>query len=168
MSYHSPLGLNDGHQRYVIRQKAVSAALVAVSHRTETTYTEGRLRWDGIAHDRRAYRRESPHQADCSSLLGWCFWDATRAERLGDFVNGENWTGGYTGTMVNHGEDVTTVGLKPADAVFYGTNWARPAHTALYIGNGRVVSHGMQGDPRIYPVSLFGALPILRAKRYIR
>lgn len=168
MAYRSPLGFNDGHQRYVIREKVFAAAVTAHNHRAEITYTEGWRRWSGITEQRRAYHHEFPPDADCSSLLAWCYWDATRAERSGDFVNGLGWAGGYTGTMTQHGEPVSLDALKTADAIFYGGSWEIPAHVALYIGSGKVISHGMQGDPRIYPVNLNGALPITRAIRYIR
>lgn len=168
MSYHSPLGFNDGHQRYAIREKAYTAARVAYDHRSEITYTEGWQRWSGIIGHRRAYLHEFPRFIDCSAFVTWCLWDATRAEKSGDFVNGLGWGGGYTGTMTRHGEHVSLDALKTADAVFYGGSFDVPAHVALYIGSGKVISHGMEGDPRIYPLNLNGALSLNRAIRYIR
>jgi cell wall-associated NlpC family hydrolase len=169
MSYHSPLGFNRGLQRQRIREKAVKAALCAYNHRGSMSYSEGWDRWSGIAHGRRAYRHQFPEVADCSAFTTWCLWDATRAERTGDFVNGLHWQAGYTGTQTQHGEDVGGPGgLLIADLVFYGGSWDIPAHVAIYIGSGRVVSHGQPGDPRVYPTNLYGAMPITRAKRYIR
>jgi cell wall-associated NlpC family hydrolase len=168
MAYRSPLGFNDGHQRYVIREKAFTAARVAYEHRSEMTYTEGFRRWSGITEHRRAYKHEFPPYADCSAFVTWCLWDATRAEKSGDFVNGLGWAGGYTGTMTQHGEPVDLNALKTADAIFYGGSHEVPAHVALYIGSGKVISHGQEGDPRIYPIDLNGALPLNRAIRYIR
>lgn len=166
--YHSPLGFNSAKQRGAIRGKAWAAAYTAYLHHTHINYTEGSSRWSGINDHRRAYRHEYPQFMDCSAFVTWCLWDATRAEKSGDFVNGAGWSGGYTGTMTQHGIDVNGGDLLMADVVFYGGSWSIPAHTAIYIGNGRVISHGMQGDPRIYPTNLFGALPIRRFKRYIR
>jgi cell wall-associated NlpC family hydrolase len=165
----SPIGLHGGaKQRLAIRKKVFAAARTAVDNRNHTVYTEGWQRWSGIQEDRRSYKHESPFFADCSAMCTWYYWDATRAEKLGDFVNGLGWRGGYTGTMTRYGEDVGLNQLLTADAIFYGGSWDVPAHVALYVGNGKVISHGMPGDPRLYPINLNGALPITRAKRYIR
>lgn len=164
----SPLGFNNPMQRGKIRGKAFAAALTGYQHKRQMTYTEGSSRWSGIAGHHRAYRHEFPPFADCSAFVTWCYWDATRAEKTWDFVNGAGWTGGFTGTMTEHGIDVSRNELLMADAVFYGGSWGTPAHVAIYIGNGRVISHGMQGDPRVYPINLNGALSITRFKRYIR
>lgn len=166
--YHSPLGFNNAEQRGAIRGKAWAAAYTAFNHRHSITYTEGTARWSGIDRKRRAYRRQFPYFADCSAFYTWCIWDATRAEGTWDFVNGYGWRAGYTGTMTQHGVDVNRGELLMADAVFYGRSWSVPSHVAIYIGHGKVISHGMQGDPRVYPMNLYGALPIIRYKRYIR
>jgi cell wall-associated NlpC family hydrolase len=166
--YRSPLGFDNAKQRGKIRGKAFSAAYTGYLHHNQMTYTEGSLRWSGIDGHHRAYRHEFPPFADCSAFVTWCYWDATRAEKTWDFVNGDNWAGGYTGTMTEHGADVSGNELLMADAVFYGGSWSVPAHVALYIGKGKVISHGQPGDPRIYPLNLNGVLPITRFKRYIR
>jgi NlpC/P60 family len=168
MSYHSPLGFNNVHQRVAIRDKAYKAAIVGVRNRAHATYTESWERWSGIADNRRAYKHESPLFADCSAFATWCFWDATRAEKTGDFVNGLRWQAGYTGTMTRFGQRIEQKDLITADAVFYGGSEAVPAHVALYIGGGKVVSNGEQGDPRVYPLDLYGALPLNQFRRYIR
>jgi len=165
----SAIGLHTARQRRAVRDKAFKAAYQGYLDRGHTVYTEGFRRWSGIEEDRRAYKHESPLHADCSAFVTWCLWDATRAERLGDFVNGLHWGGGYTGTMTQHGQDIGSYkSLLTADAVFYGGSWEVPAHVAIYIGDGKVISHGMQGDPRIYNLNLGGALPIIRYKRYVR
>ena len=168
MGYHSPLGFNSARQRRAIRSKAYAAALCGYNHRNQMTYSEGWNRWSGISENRRAYKHEFPPVADCSAYTTWCLWDATRAERSGDFVNGLNWRGGYTGTMTQHGVEVPLDKLLTADLIFYGGTHSIPAHVAIYIGAGKVVSHGQQGDPRIYPLNLYGALPLNQARRYIR
>jgi cell wall-associated NlpC family hydrolase len=168
VNYHSPLGFNGAHQRRAIRRKAYDAAMCGVHNRSHITYSEGWDRWSGIAHGRRAYRHEFPEVADCSAFVTWCLWDATRAEKTADFVNGLHWGGGFTGTMVQHGVEVQEKDLLTADAVFYGGSHEVPAHVAIYIGAGKVVSHGIPGDPRVYPLNLNGALPINQFRRYIR
>ena len=167
--YTSPLGLSP-HDRAVARLRASYAAMVGVARRGVTTYTEGGLRWDGINNHRNpwGHPRQSPHYADCSAFVTWAIWVATRDWHLHDFVNGQSWQAGYTGTMTEHGVGINGGSLIHADVVMYGGSWWVPQHTAIYVGNGRVVSHGQQGDPQVYPVDLYGALPITRFIRYIR
>ena len=83
-------------------------------------------------------------------------------------MNGLKWEGGYTGTMTKFGERVEQKDLLTSDAVFYGGSLTIPAHIAMYIGSGKVISHGMEGDPKVYPLNLNGALPITEFRRYIR
>lgn len=168
-AYRSPLGLS-GHDRAIARLRASYAAMVGVARRGVTEYTEGASRWDGIDNRRNPWGkpRQSPHHADCSAFYTWAVWIATRAWKLGDFVNGEGWRAGYTGTMTSHGERVDPNHLIHADAVFYGGSFSVPQHVAIYVGNGRVVSHGSPGEPKVYPTDLYGALPIMQCRRYIR
>jgi cell wall-associated NlpC family hydrolase len=71
--------------------------------------------------------------------------------------------------MTQHGEQVSFASLLAADAIFYGGSMEIPAHVALYVGDGKVISHGgVAGDPQVYPINLFGALPLTQARRYIR
>jgi hypothetical protein len=163
--YLSPLGL-DRRQRYAIRGKAMDAAVVAYHHHGVMRYSEGPDRWSGIAGDKRAYRGQYPQAADCSAACSWILWDATRAERLGDFVNGVGWSGGFTGTMTSYGQQVRESELLRADLVFYGGSLQVPAHVAMYIGNGRVFSHGSPGGPRILPVHYRS--DVTQFRRYIR
>jgi cell wall-associated NlpC family hydrolase len=164
--YHSPLGLN-GHQRQRARDIAVFAAVTAYRHRQEMIYTEGAARWSGINDHRLGYKHEFPRAADCSAFVTWCLWNACEHFHIrSDIVNGAMWQAGYTGTMVEHGQRVSLDRLLPGDAVFYAGTPQVPQHTAIYIGSGRVVSHGQQGDPSVLPVDL--GLPINQARRYIR
>lgn len=61
--------------------------------------------------------------------------------------NGLNYNGaGWTGTLGNHGRQITFAQIQPASAVLYG-----PApdftHVAGYVGSNRVVSHGSEIGP---------------------
>ncbi len=154
--------------RRQIRGNIAHAAKLAA--KKKLIYTEGAARWDGIAHDRKAQRNEVPRYADCSSFYTWCTWTYTRKwDYLGDFLNGEDWLGGYTGSLTQHGEDVNAYDLLVGDAVFYGGSRMIPAHVAVYVGNGQVVSNGGDhNDPALYPTNLYNVLPIVRYKRYIR
>lgn len=161
----SPLHLGPG-QRAAIRSKCMDAAMVAYHHAGIMQYSEGVDRWSGINQHKRAYLNEYPPAADCSSSTTWCLWDATRAEKLGDFVNGQNWRDGYTGTQVRHGERIERKDLLRADLVFYGNENGVPEHVAMYIGNGRVFSHGSPGGPRILSIDYRN--DINQYRRYIR
>jgi cell wall-associated NlpC family hydrolase len=60
--------------------------------------------------------------------------------------NGLNYNGwGFTGTQIQHGKRISVVQLKPGDLVFYGRHGI--SHVAIYVGNGRVVSHGSESGP---------------------
>lgn len=61
--------------------------------------------------------------------------------------NGFNYNGyGFTGTLAKQGRQVTLADAQVGDLVLYG-----PApnyeHVAIYIGKGRVISHGSEGGP---------------------
>lgn len=168
MTYHSPLGFKTAHERRAIRARACNAALRGVRNRAHMTYSEGWNRWSGINQKRLAANGQYPPVADCSAFVTWCYWDATRPEETSDFVNGLGWGGGYTGTMVRHGEEVDLAHLLTGDAIFYGGSFSVPQHVALHIGDGHVVSMGLEGDPRVYPINLNGALSVTQARRFIR
>lgn len=157
----SALGLNWA-QRYAARKRVKRAALLAARHRGVVHYTQGASRWQGISSRRRAKDGQYPNYADCSSLATWCHWDATRIYGLGDYVNGANWKYGYTGTQVQHGKPVALNRLLTGDLVFYGRG---PSHVAIYIGGGKVVSHGGESGPLILPVQY---RPVHSCRRFIR
>ena len=52
---------------------------------------------------------------------------------------------GYTGTLINHGTRVSASNLRLGDLVFYGRYGI--THVAIYVGFGRVVSHGSESGP---------------------
>lgn len=88
-----------------------------------------------------------PVSNDCSEF-------ATKAYKYAGATdpNGVNYNGsGYTGTLASHGRRVTLGQAQVGDLVLYG-----PAptyeHVAIYIGNGRVISHGSEGGPYLLPI----------------
>jgi cell wall-associated NlpC family hydrolase len=166
--YKSPFGLN-GKERQRAREIAVYAAMVAYHNRDHMIYSEGSARWSGIDDHRLGYKGEFPRVTDCSGFDTWALWNAFEHFHIhGDHVNGEGWREGYTGTMTQHGIGVHLNALLPADSIFYGGTVRIPQHVAIYVGSGRVVSHGHQGGPLLLPMDLGHELPIVQARRYIR
>ena len=144
-------------QRARVRRRIKASAYLALRNAPVVHYTQGPARWQGIASHLRAYKGQFPHYADCSAFATWCHWDASLRYKPRDYVNGEGWTGGYTGTMADHGvrvQDYTH--LKVGDLVLYG-----PAptyeHVAVVvkggpIGSAQVISHGSEAGPFLLPV----------------
>ena len=180
----SPLKLGPIRRRWARRQ-AKHAALLGYRKAALIHYTQGPRRWDGIRLRLRAIKNQFPRYADCSAFVTWCLWTATRRFKLWDFVNGESWGGGYTGTMADHGERVTRVhkngGLSvlTADAVLYGPG-PDYSHTAIVVDSTwkvragwehlgpqpLVVSHGSEGGPFLLPMDYRSDRGEVR--RYIR
>jgi len=145
--------------------KEIHASLYKTSmdvykERAHEHYTEAAgPRWQGI-HDK-VCPAHVPKTSDCSSTVTWIYW--TLFGNGPDFLNGENWEAGYTGTLTAHGHNVGTdeKNLKIGDLCFY---YHPIAHTAIYVGNGKVVSHGMD------PVGLYQytqCAPLQYCVRYI-
>lgn len=153
------------NQRRRARKRVVAAAYLGLRNAPAVHYTQGSRRWDGINLHKRAYKGQFPNYADCSAFATWCLWDATLRWRPRDFVNGEQWKAGYTGTQQNHGKRVTGRKL-PGDLVFYGDQGGGVAeHVAVYVGKGLVVSHGSEGGPYLLA---WNYRPVNEVRRYIR
>lgn len=120
-----------------------AAAKLALAHAPEIHYTQGPLRWQGIDKRLIAAHGDFPHYADCSAFYSWCLWQMLRNGQ--DVVNGSNWTGGYTGTLLLHGERVS----RPVEgaAVIYGVPGTTGEHVAYSLGDGTVISHGSEAGP---------------------
>jgi hypothetical protein len=134
-----------------IRRCIMRAANLGVKKRRQMTYTEGELRWSGIDDECRSIKGQVPPDSDCSAFATWCYWDATRWLRLPDFVNGEAWAAGYTGTMIEHGRLIPFADAQLGDLCFYGALDA-PYHVALWAGDGKVISMGRPGAPELVGV----------------
>lgn len=89
------------------------------------------------------------HGSDCSGTSTGGYHYAYLFHKDTPDPNGLHFDGyGYTGTMLNHG---TRVGSPaPGDLCFYYPTYS---HVGVYLGGGRVFSHGHTGDPRIIPSS---------------
>ena len=81
----------------------------------------------------------------------WYLWNALfLGFGLGDIVNGQGWTGGYTGTMRDHGLPVQhEANLLRGDLVHYGPDPG--LHVTMVVGRvggvPMVVSHGSEDCP---------------------
>lgn len=89
---------------------------------------------------------------DCSSSITGLYWLAGLPDPNGLGYNGY----GYTGTMAAHGRVVWQRGqslglLRPGDLIFYGGGWPHH-HVTMYLGGGRVFSHGTNTGPFNLPV----------------
>jgi cell wall-associated NlpC family hydrolase len=129
--------LHTPHASLTNRQLIVKYARNYYDHRYSTYYTQGGRRWDGI--NRNIRYPNVPAYSDCSSFVTWCYWLVYG--KGPDFLNGQHWQAGFTGTLTSHGRRVSLSEMKPADLVFYSGH-SGINHVAMYVGNGRVISHG--------------------------
>lgn len=120
------------------RHRIVATAFVGYRNREALHYTQDVRRMQGVRDRIRPPRH--PGWEDCSSFATWCYWAAGAPD-----PNGHGYDGiGYTGTQVENGRQTNSP--RPGDLVFYGGG-AIPSHVAVYVGNGRVVSHGSEPGP---------------------
>lgn len=136
------------------RAAQVAYALWAYNNRVQLGYSEYRPMTD-MAQD---LLELLPNEFDCSTLAAKDF----KYARLPD-PNGETppYNGaGNTTSLRAHGRPISLAAAKPGDLVHYND----PAHVAIYVGNGRVISHGSQ----IGPLLLMAAYrPIAEVRTYL-
>lgn len=125
------------------RQWIVAAADLGYRNREAIHYTQSPQRMQGVREQRRP--PVFPEYEDCSSFATWCYWAAGAPDPNGLGYNGF----GYTGTQVGQGR--VTRDPRPGDLVFYG-HGSIPSHVAIYVGNGRVVSHGSEPGPYLLAI----------------
>lgn len=147
------------HQRHIARDRACHAAVLSLHHAPQIHYTQGPDRWQGIAKDLDARKGQFPTEGDCSAMYTWWVgWNGLHLPfGLRDILNGDNWEGGYTGTLADHGREVKhRDNLLRGDAVLYGSGPPFD-HVAMIIhhgGHGRtplVISHGSESGPYLLP-----------------
>jgi peptidoglycan hydrolase-like protein with peptidoglycan-binding domain len=129
------------------RHKIVATAFVGYNHKEALHYTQDTRRMEGVREGIKPPRH--PGWEDCSSFATWCYWAAGAPDPNGLGYNGF----GYTGTQVQCGK--TTNNPRPGDLVFYGGG-SVPSHVAVYVGNGRVVSHGSEPGPYLLAIDYRG------------
>lgn len=146
----------DTKQRGNARRLTRRAAMLGLAHAAALHYTQGAERWEGISNRDVAAHGQYPKHADCSSFVTWCLWNGLYYEyRLDDIVNGEDWRGGYTGTLAQHGRQVKHLkNVLHGDLVLYG----KPPtyeHVAIIVGTKHstpiVVSNGSEAGPFLLP-----------------
>lgn len=75
-------------------------------------------------------------RSDCSQWITSIFWSCGL-----DDPNGTGYTGGYTGTLGNHGKAISRSQLRPGDLILYGP--APHHHVEMFIGPGSTTAgHG--------------------------
>jgi len=124
------------------------AALWAVQSQKTIQYTQGTDRWSGIANYVCPFVDVPPY-ADCSSFVTWLYWSAFGL--YPDYLNGQNWKAGYTGTMADNGVQISLADAQFGDVVLYGTY--PYDHTVLYVGDGQAVSYGETGPAKLININ---------------
>ncbi len=127
-----------------IRQRIVAAAYTGYANRDNIRYTQSAQRMEGVR--KKIRPPDYPRYEDCSSYATWCYYVAGAPDPNGLGYNGQ----GYTGTQIGHGKE--TSNPRPGDLVFYGPSHSSINHVTLYVGNGRVISHGQESGPSLYPI----------------
>lgn len=120
----------------------VAAGMLGYNERDVIHYTQDGRRMQDFAPPPNV-----PNWTDCSGFDTWTYKSGGAPDPNGFGYNGY----GFTGTMIEHGTEISTpvVGC----LVFYG----HPiSHVALYIGNGRVISHGSEAGPNLEEVHYRG------------
>jgi cell wall-associated NlpC family hydrolase len=128
------------------RATVVDTALYGSQHAGSIHYTESGLRMYGIRNHVKP--PGIPRYEDCSSFATWCYWVAGAPDPNGLGYNGQ----GYTGTLAAHGRRVSASQARPGDLVFYGGGFPY-GHVAVYIGGGKVVSHGSERGPIVCSIN---------------
>ena len=99
-----------------------------------------------------------PQSCDCSEFATTCYYRSG-----GPDPNARGYDGlGYTGTLASNGLVVSTGNARPGDLVFYGGGWPWE-HVAVYVGHGRVVSHGSEGGPYLVSMDYRGDRGAIRS-----
>jgi hypothetical protein len=124
-------------------------------HRGQMIYSQGADRMEGVNEKLRP--PEWPKHGDCSSTATWAYWVSEYPDPNGLHYNGT----GYTGTLDDHGVQVSRANAKLGDLVFY----ANPDHVAVYVGNGKVVGFGHQGGPDLDSINY---RPVAQIRHYPR
>jgi cell wall-associated NlpC family hydrolase len=139
-------------RRLKARKLATNAAKLSLANAPVVHYSQGVDRWEGIDKKLKAYKGQYPKNTDCSASATWWIWNGLSHFGKRDVVNGQRWEAGYTGTMVNHGIRVKhRINYRRGDLVLYGDPYGSSGHVAMYVGRGKVISHGSEGGPYLVP-----------------
>ncbi|MET0604188.1 MAG: hypothetical protein ABW167_19545 [Baekduia sp.] len=161
----SASGLSYKH-RIRARDLVVQAAFLGLRHARELHYTQSASRWEGIKNHLKAWRKQFPKHADCSSFATWCLWQGLDHYGVRDLVNGAHWKYGYTGTMVKRGKRVVHEhNIMRGDLALYGDPFGGSGHVAVCIGGGKVISFGSEAGP--FLLDLHYRSDLRQVRRYI-
>ena len=147
-------GLTDRQARYA-RSLLVKSAANMVRNKDRIDYSQAYNRQEALRRKKSITDGEYPLHADCSSTVYWMLWDVLkRPYGVRDVVCKNEWDPDgvcYTGTQYKNGKAVVhDKNLKVGDLIFYGDQGGGiPEHVAMYIGGGKVFSHGSDGGPYI-------------------
>lgn len=100
-----------------------------------TSHIPERMAWLQMGTRPPAY----PRYVDCSSFAEWCYWVSGAPSPSGHY----SW--GTTYTQLPNGRRISYSQLQRGDLIFYG--WGSPSHVTIFVGSGRVISHGMEAGP---------------------
>lgn len=142
------------------RARIVSAALYAHNHSPRHYSQDMALRMEGLRREIKPPNMWS--YADCSGFATWAYWLAGAPDPNGSRYTGYPATPMYTGSMAQHGKKVSRNEANPGDLAIYGSSWPY-GHVAVYIGGGKVVSHGHEGGPFLEDWDYRGDLNHLRS-----
>lgn len=135
------VGYAPGNKEAGQRKKIVAYATWGYNHRSLIHYAETRPM------DRLNDLEHLPITNDCSEFATKAYKYAGVSDPNGFGYNGAGWTG----TLAVHGKSVSLAQAQVGDLVLYGP---RPSysHVAIYVGNGRVISHGSEIGPLLLPI----------------
>lgn len=160
-------GLSSKHAAHS-RALIIKAAKAMVAHKNSIHYSQRADRWVGIDRRMTITLGQFPTTCDCSSTAQWMLWDAmARPYNVRDLVSRSNWRAGFTGSQYKNGKAVVhDENLKIGDLLFYGDQGGGvPEHVTVYVGGGKVFSHGSEGGPYILGMDYRGDRRMSR--RYI-
>lgn len=137
-----------------MRWRVVTTAFTFLSAAPRVHYTQGPMRMQIVRTRDLPPLTTGDIWEDCSSLVTACYWIGTDG-KLDPNDYGFDGRTGWTGTLSRNGRSVTLAGARPSDLVFYGSGppWN---HVAMYVGAGRVISHGSEPGPYHLPIDYRG------------
>lgn len=134
-----------------LREKVVAAALAVYAIRDRVHYTQTSRRMSIVRLRLRPPFEGTDLYEDCSSAATGLYWLTGAPDPNGRGYDGQGWTG----TLCRHGKVVTLTQARKGDLVFYGAG-APWAHVAVYLGGGRVWSHGSESGPHLLEIDYRG------------
>lgn len=136
------------------RQRVVQAAFFYYSERYQLGYSQARpipTVYYGT------HPPELPRSLDCSGLAITCYW----VPGLIGYLGLRNMGGyGNTWSLDDYGTQISVPELRLGDLTFYGNL----SHVAIYVGGGRVISHGSAAGPLLLP---YNYRPLTKCRSYL-